>query len=623
MKRNIINAGLFVALSLPVFAAERKPNVLLIVADDLGYGELGFQGFNKDIPTPNIDSIAANGTRFTSGYVSGPYCSPTRAALLTGRYQQRFGHEFNPGPPVAANEPVGLSLAETTIGDRFRKAGYATGWFGKSHLGNTPEYHPLSRGFDEFYGFLGGAHSYVNPGAESNNPVLRGREIVKNPGYLTEDFAKEAANFIERKKDTPWFVYLPFNAVHAPLEVTEKYESRFTSIADTKRRHFAGLLSSLDDAVGSVLGKVRELNLEEDTLVIFIADNGGPTQQTTSSNGPLRGFKSQTFEGGIRVPFAIQWKGKLPAAKVDARPVIQIDLLPTALAAAGVEVSPDWKLDGVNLLPYIKGEKTEAPHDALFWRFGQQLAIRKGDWKLVKGPGENTPRGGAGGTANVEGAQLYNLAEDIGETTDLAAKNPDKVKELAAQWNGWNSELVAPKWLPNRRGGGGRNRDAAQNNAAAPDQDEPAGLLKSGDSLEDARAPQIASRAFRISARVEAATPSGVILSQGGPQQGYSLHVKDGKLALSVRVAKELSTVVSTESLPAGQHQVEAGIAADGSVILKVDGKTAGEGKLASLIQKQPGEGLHVGNDGQAAVGEYTAPADFSGTVADASVTLQ
>lgn len=616
MKRNALSIGFFAILTLPVFSADRKPNVLLIVADDLGYGELGFQGFNKDIPTPNIDSIAANGTRFTSGYVSGPYCSPTRAALLTGKYQQRFGHEFNPGPPVAGNEAVGLSLAETTIGDRFRKAGYATGWFGKSHLGSTPEHHPLSRGFDEFYGFLGGAHSYVNAGAESNNPVLRGREIVKNPGYLTEEFAKEASSFIERKKDEPWFVYLPFNAVHAPLEVTEKYETRFSSIADTKRRHFAGLLSSLDDAVGSVLGKIRELKLEEDTLVIFIADNGGPTAQTTSSNGPLRGFKSQTYEGGVRVPFAIQWKGKLPAGKVDARPVIQLDLLPTALAAAGVEAEADWKLDGVNLLPFIKGEKTEPPHDALYWRFGQQLAIRKGDWKLVKGPDENAPRGGAGGKADVAGAQLYNLADDIGEKTDLAAKNPEKVKELAAQWNSWNSGLVDPKWLPNRRAGG-RNKPAAQNSA------EPVGQWKSGDAFEDDQAPQIASRAFTISARVDAATPAGVILSQGGSQQGYSLHVQDGKLALSVRVAKQLSTVISTEALPAGVHQVEAGVAADGAVTLKVDGKKTGEGKLASLIQKQPGEGLHVGNDGEAAVGEYTAPANFSGSVANASVTLQ
>ncbi|HVJ44769.1 MAG TPA: sulfatase-like hydrolase/transferase [Luteolibacter sp.] len=449
MKRSIHHAFIFAALAASAFAQENKPNILLIVADDLGYGEIGFQGYTKDIPTPNLDSLAANGTRFTNGYVSGPYCSPTRAGLLTGRYQQRFGHEFNPGPPTEANTEVGLSLDERTIGDRLKAAGYATGWFGKSHLGAAPKFNPLNRGFDEFFGFLGGAHSYVDPQPDSNNPILRGREIVKDPGYLTEAFAKEATTFIEKKKDAPWFVYLPFNAVHGPLEPSEKYESRFTSIQDPKRRKFAGLLSSLDDAVGSVLAKVREQGQEENTLVLFITDNGGPTQQITSSNGPLRGFKAQTWEGGIRVPFVIQWKGKIPAGKVDARPVIQLDLLPTALAAAGVEVQKDWKLDGVNLLPYIKDGKAEVPHDALFWRFGQQLAVRKGDWKLVKGAGGNIQGGPGREPASTEGAQLYNLADDIGETTDVASANPEKVKELAALWNSWNSELVAPKWSPN------------------------------------------------------------------------------------------------------------------------------------------------------------------------------
>ncbi len=369
----------------------------------------------------------------------------------------------------------------------------------------------------------------------------------------------------------------------------------------------------MDDSVGSVLNKVRELNLEEDTLVVFIADNGGPTQQISSGNGPLRGFKSQTWEGGIRVPFSIQWKGKIPAGKVEQRPVIQLDLLPTTLAAAGVEIDPAWNLDGVNLLPYLKGEKTEAPHDALYWRFGQQLAIRKGDWKLVKGPeGTNGPRG----TASVEGAQLYNLSEDIGETTDVAAKNPEKVKELADQWNKWNSGLVEPKWYPNGNGRrGGRGAQAAQPAAPAP--------WKTGDSLENDASPQVANRAFVISAQVDSEQPSGVIIGQGGPVQGYALHVKDGKLALSVRDNKALSTVVSDEPLAPGKHEVEAIIASDGTVALKVDGKPTGAGKLAGLISRQPGEGLHVGSDGDAAVGEYEAPAAFSGSVANVTVSLK
>src|SRR5437016_2436764 len=207
-------------------AAERKPNILIIIGDDLGYGELSCQG-NPQIPTPNIDALAKGGIRFTSGYVSGPYCSPTRAALMTGRYQQRFGHEFNPGPAQTASVDFGLSLNEKTIGDRFKALGYATGWFGKSHLGYLPQFHPQKRGFDEYFGFLGGAHDYLDAAADGHNPILRGTNRVDNIAYTTDAFGREAIDFIERHHGKPWLCYLPFNAVHAPLEATEKYLSRF------------------------------------------------------------------------------------------------------------------------------------------------------------------------------------------------------------------------------------------------------------------------------------------------------------------------------------------------------------------------------------------------------------
>ncbi|MDB6136032.1 MAG: arylsulfatase family protein [Verrucomicrobiales bacterium] len=599
----------------------KKPNILLIVADDLGYGETGFQGFTKDIPTPHLDSIARNGTRFTSGYVSGPYCSPTRAALLTGRYQQRFGHEFNPGPPETAGQSVGLPLEEKTIGDRLRAAGYTTGWFGKSHLGNTPEYHPLKRGFDTFYGFLGGAHSYLKTGG-GPNAVLRGTEPVKESGYLTETFARETVDFIGTRKDQPWFVYLAFNAVHSPLETTEKYESRFAHIKDGKRRKFAALLSALDDAAGSVLTKVRELGQEENTLVFFISDNGGPTAQITSGNGPLRGFKAQTWEGGVRVPFAVQWKGHIPAGKTDPRPVIQLDILPTALAAAGLE-KPE-KADGVNLLPFLTGEKTEAPHEALYWRFGRQLAVRKGDWKLVKAPegGGLDGQNNAAGTATVEGAQLYNLTEDIGEKNNLAVREPEKVKELSALWNQWNSGLVSPKWRPGA-GRNNKNQDRTDPDAAAPTTAGSAGPWKAGDALDGKAAPQVAGRALRLSADIEANAPDGVIVAQGAKGNGYALYLHGGRLALAVRAASRLSTVVSTEALPSGKRKVAAELAADGVVTLIVDGKKTGAGKLPDLIAHQPGEGLTVGGDGRGAVGDYEAPNTFKGTVENVTVELR
>lgn len=601
-------------LPLPLVAATPdKPNILLIVADDLGYGELGAQGFTQEIPTPHVDSIARNGTRFTSGYVTGPYCSPTRAALLTGRYQQRFGHEFNPGPPQSAGAAVGLSVNEKTIADRLKPAGYTTGWFGKSHLGNEPQFHPQQRGFDEFYGFLGGAHSYLKTG-NGPNAILRGTEPVSEVGYATEDFAREAVSFIGKHKDQPWFVYLPFNAVHAPLETLEKYEARFKNITDPKRRKFAALLSALDDGVGSVLTQLREQNEEENTLIIFHSDNGGPTPSITSGNGPLRGFKGQTWEGGVRVPFFAQWKGTLPAGKVDDRPVAQIDILPTALAAAGVEVKPEWKIDGVNLLPYLKGEKTAAPHDAIFWRFGQQIAVRQGDWKLVKaqtGPGE--------GKASTEGAELYNLANDIGEKNNLAAANPDKLAELAALWNQWNSGLVDPAWRP---GGGGRKavkRDATQGITSA----SATGPWKAGDVLASAESPKVAGRSLELSATVETGAADGVIVAQGGGTHGFSLYLKNGKPTFSIRTAKALSTATAAEKLAAGKQVVGVKLATDGSVTFTVNGKESGTGKVSGLLAQQPGEGLTVGDDGNNAVGDYQAPHALAGKVEAVTLSVK
>lgn len=411
-------------------ADDRKPNILVILADDLGWGETGMQG-NPQIPTPHIDSIAKNGIRFTSGYVSGPYCSPTRAGLLIGRYQQRFGHEFNPGPAQAATDNFLLTSQDRTLAERLKEAGYVTGLFGKWHLGYRPESTPLKRGFDEFFGFLGGAHSYLDAKADAFNLILRGTEPVASIDYLTDAIGVEAASFIDRHKGKPWFCYLAFNAVHAPMEAPEKYTKPFTAISDAKRRTYAGMTAAMDEAVGRVLARLRENKLLENTLIVFFSDNGGPTLTTTSSNGPLRGYKAQVWEGGIRVPFAIQWTGHLPAGKVDDRPIIQLDILPTALAAAGVELRPEWKLDGVNLLPYLRGERAEPPHAALFWRFGEQRAVRMGDWKL---------------TDMGEGAQLFNLAQDIGEKENLAAKEPERLKALEAAYKEWNASNVEPRW---------------------------------------------------------------------------------------------------------------------------------------------------------------------------------
>ncbi|MCS6850227.1 MAG: sulfatase [Gemmataceae bacterium] len=425
--------------------APRKPNIIVILADDLGYADVGFHGC-KDIPTPNLDALAASGVRCTNGYVSGPYCSPTRAGLLTGRYQNRFGHEFNPG---AQDDTIGLPVSETTLADRLKAAGYATGWIGKWHLGSGAQFHPLKRGFDETFGFMGGAHSYF-PG--KGGPIFRGTQPVEEKEYLTDAFAREAVAFIDRNKARPFFLYLAFNAVHTPMDATEDRLKKFSAISDTRRRTYAAMTLAMDEAVGRVLDKLRAEKLDEDTLLFFFSDNGGPTMPYTSVNGssnaPLRGSKRTTLEGGIRVPFVVAWKRQLPAGKVYHKPVIQLDILPTCLAAAGVAIDPAWKLDGVNLLPYLRGDHSEAPHETLYWRFGGQMAIRQGDWKLVRYDQAADQPVGKG----ISPARLYNLAEDIGEANDLASARPEKVKELQALWDQWNAQLAKPLWADKGKG---------------------------------------------------------------------------------------------------------------------------------------------------------------------------
>src|SRR6516225_3739591 len=312
------------------------PNVLVIVADDLGYGDLGVHGL-KDCATPHIDSLAKDGVRCTNGYVTCPYCSPTRAALLTGRYQTRFGHEFNPALLANGGKGQGMPVEEKTLADRLKAAGYRTALIGKWHQGEEEKFHPLNRGFDEFFGFRTGAHSYLETDDPDFGPIERGREKVELKGYLTDVLADEASAFIDRNKAKPWFLYLAFNAVHTPMHAPDAEIKKFESEKDPTRRTYFAMLKKLDDGVGRVLAKLQELKLDQDTLVFFISDNGGPTTKFSpngSRNGPLRGSKGDTWEGGIRVPFLVRWSGKIPTGQTFDHPVIQLDATATALHAA-------------------------------------------------------------------------------------------------------------------------------------------------------------------------------------------------------------------------------------------------------------------------------------------------
>lgn len=416
-------------------APARKPNVLIILADDLGYADLGAQGC-KDIPTPHCDSIAAEGVRLTSGYVSHPFCSPTRAGLMTGRYQQRFGHENNP-PYVPADGKIGLPLTETLLPAVMKQCGYVTGLVGKWHLGAAPPLHPMRRGFDEFYGFIGGGHDYFKTAtaekhAEYTVPIDRNGKPEAMEGYLTEALGREAAAFIDRHKAEPFFLYLAFNAPHTPLQSPPAVLERVKGVSGETRRKYAALVVAMDDAVGVVLAKLKAAGLDRDTLVFFLSDNGGPTRVTNASNAPLQGEKGRVFEGGIRVPFFVRWTGRLPAGRTYDEPVISLDIFPTAVAAAGGTPPAAPALDGVNVLPFLEGKAPGAPHARLFWRTGGGVtwAVREGKHKLIRIKGEPD--------------KLFDLQADIGEAADLAAAQPQVAERLAKALDEWNSQLVPP-----------------------------------------------------------------------------------------------------------------------------------------------------------------------------------
>jgi arylsulfatase B len=432
----------------PAPAVPRKrPNIVLLVSDDQGYAELRCQG--GDLPTPNLDRLAASGIRFTAGYVTCPFCSPSRAGLLTGRYQQRFGHENNPVERMNDRPEVGLPVDEVTLADRLKGAGYATGMTGKWHLGVHPPQHPQKRGFDEFYGFLREGHFYLPPPYDGDpsrvvshlrprepeydreNPILRGREPVQESRYLTNAIGQEAVAFIERHADAPFFLYVPFNAPHSPMQASPADYDRAAGVQDPHRRVWAAMMAAMDDAVGSIREALRRRGIDQDTIIFFLSDNGGPTTELTSRNDPFSGGKGSLLEGGIRVPFMASWPGRWPAGRVDARPVISLDIVPTALAAAGV-ASPSG-LDGVDLGPRLEGHAAGDVERTLYWRMGGQSAVRRGRWKLMRAKA-------------TEPYRLYDLDLDPGERQDQSVSEPQLAAGLAAALETWSRSLAPPRW---------------------------------------------------------------------------------------------------------------------------------------------------------------------------------
>lgn len=420
--------------AMPLASQARRPNIIVILADDMGYADVGFTGCT-DIPTPHIDALAKAGVRCTNGYVSHPFCSPTRAGLMTGRYQQRFGHENNPAYDPS-DHALGLPVSETTLPRVLRDAGYATGLVGKWHLGAAPELHPLQRGFAEQFGFIGGGHDYfrAEPGSRREYfiPLERNGKPVEEREYLTDAFTREACAFVRRHAGDPFFLLLTYNAPHTPQQAAEKYLDRFAHLADPKRKLYAAMVSAVDDGVGRLSAALRELNVESDTLVFFLSDNGGPVGVNGSRNDPFRAAKGQVYEGGVHVPFAVRWPARIPAGSEFRHPVISLDIFPTAAAAAGLKSRAG--LDGVDLSPHLSGRNAAPPHSRLFWRMGggDAFAVREGNLKLVR------LRGRA--------PELYDLERDPGEARDLAAEQPQTVKRMESALDAWARELKPPRF---------------------------------------------------------------------------------------------------------------------------------------------------------------------------------
>jgi arylsulfatase A-like enzyme len=428
------------------------PNIVLILTDDLGYNDVGFNG-STEIMTPNIDSIAKNGVLFTDGYVSYPVCGPSRAGLMTGRYQDTFG--FGKNPLFAPKDPnMGLTLSEQTMADMLKLSNYTTLAVGKWHLGAHESLRPMKRGFDHFFGFLTGGHRFFseewtladetkvkNQGAAYRTKLLRDDQRVEEKEYLTDALSRESVDFIDKNSDKPFFIYLAYNAPHGPLQATQEYLDRYDHIEENSRKTYAAMVSAVDDGVGDIISKLKEKGIYDNTIIYFLSDNGGRLRGD-SDNGELRGKKGNLFEGGIRVPFAMQWPKEIEGGQVFKKPIISLDIFATLKEITSPEIRSKNELHGVNLIPFLKGENKNDPHKFLFWRNNlmqndpnlriEALALRSGEFKFIK---------------NKETDALYNLKNEVFEETNLKNQKIEIYDSLNNKFNEWYKTLMDPTFL--------------------------------------------------------------------------------------------------------------------------------------------------------------------------------
>jgi arylsulfatase A-like enzyme len=471
----------------PKHVEARPPNIILIIADDLGFSDLASYG-NTRIQTPNIDSLGKSGVRFTQAYVTSPICSPSRMGIMTGRYQNRFGSEFMPydnfspelirkirshlmpfhektegvksmQPSLLLNRKkyaTGLGEYEISLGQLVKENGYTTGFVGKWNLGDVPGNHPYERGFDYDYYFSGALTRYVDDPVDTSryvnmhlpwsfsefpawaprfgsSAIYEGKNEVKDTGYLTFSFAKKAIDFIDKNKANPFFLILSFNAPHDPFQAPKEYFDRIKTEKDSVKRVYLAMIEALDDAVGMVMQKVKSSGLDENTVILFISDNGGATYTRATDNAPLKGGKCTHFDGGLRVPFFIRYPDTLAAGQLYRKAVSSLDIFSTIAAIAHCPLPGDRVYDGISLIPYIN-DTTRTPHDIFYWRNGYSKAIRRNDWKLYINEKNHK-------------MFLYNIAHDEEEKYDRSSEQPAIVKELKKELDHWEkTQTIKPAW---------------------------------------------------------------------------------------------------------------------------------------------------------------------------------
>ncbi len=621
----------------PVVAGEpegpssgRPPNVVFILADDLGWAELGSYG-NRFNETPRLDAMAREGLRFTHAYAAAPVCSPYRAALMSGQFPARVGITDYLRP----DDPKHLPTEHVTLAEMFRRAGYATGMLGKWHLTGYAhhgalEVPPSEHGFDEAIvsekrGIGGG--SYYHP--YHFNPDVKPR--LPNE-YLVDRLNLEAVEFIDRHRDRPFFLYVSHYAVHTALvgkpELVAKYEAKPKSgkgpRAKKNNPHLAAQLESIDEGVGMILDKLAELGLDRQTLVIFTSDNGGEDRVT--SNAPLRAGKSTLYEGGIREPLVVRWPGVVPPGTVSHEPVCCIDFYPTLLDVARGARDPGQKLDGVSILPLLEKPKATLARDTLYWHYPLEKphflggrsagAVRRGDWKLIE-------------LFDTAEKELYNLADDVGETKNLADALPDVAADLHAKLDAWRDDVGAVVPAPTPRTKltiAGRERlfdvHGTEPVPAAPS------TARRFDGVDDyldlprSQAPRVKGKAIEVRARIAAEGPDGVILAHGGDRHGYALFLQDGKPGFCTCVDWKRTTLLGRDALPHGPVDLTARIGGDGTLTLEVTGRTVAEGKSPGPLVAEPGDSLQIGADMVKPVGPYRAANHFAGCIERVSVRV-